>query len=277
MIIAQLSDAHVAPRGELTFGRIDTGACLARAVAHINTMIPRPDVVAFTGDLIDDGSEAAYEHVSDLLEPLAMPVYLLPGNHDDRDMMRRVFAGHPYLPRGGAGEGAGGGAGDFLNYVIDEHPLRLIALDTLIPGAPGGELSAETLSWLAARLGEAPARATVILMHHPPFLSGIGHMDGMNCANGDRLGEIVARHPRIEGILCGHLHRPVYLRWRGTVVSTAPSPGFQVALNLDDESRAEWILEPPALQVHVWRPATGLVSHISFIGDYGGPELFPHA
>jgi 3',5'-cyclic AMP phosphodiesterase CpdA len=275
MIIAQISDMHIKlPSdlgGDLPFANIDTGALLRDCVDHIRALNPRPDIVIATGDLTDKGSAEEYAYLRELLTPLECPVFLIPGNHDGRNALWEIFADEGYFPKPASGNS------DCLNYIVEDYPLRLIALDTLVPNEPGGWLEDAQIAWLDERLGESPSRPTVILMHHPPYVSGIAHMDAMMCGNCDALGAVVARHPQVERIICGHLHRPVHLRWHGTVVCTAPSPGFQVVLNLEHESAAEWVGEPPAYCLHLWRPETGLVTHISYIGDYGGPQPFPWA
>ncbi len=268
MILAQISDMHVTARGKLWLDRLDTGAMLEACVAHIIGLLQPPDVILATGDLAAEGEEDEYRRLHDLLSPLKFPVYLIPGNHDDRTRLKRVFADY-------GGFGDCGNDKPRLDYVIDDHPLRLVALDTIIPGVPGGEVTPAQLSWLDETLGQQPERPTLIAMHHPPFISGIRHMDAMNCANSEALESVIARHAQVERILCGHLHRATYVRWAGTIVATAPSTCFQVALNLESDSRAEWIMEPPAYLVHYWKPDTGLVTHTDYIGDFAGPELFP--
>src|SRR5215472_14980502 len=171
MLIAQLSDTHILAAGKLYrtrggFGPIDTGAFLARAVATLNALDPLPDLTVVTGDLTDHGSAEEYAHLRTLLAPLRMPVFLIPGNHDARDPLREAFGATGYLPADG-----------FLQYTIEEYPLRLIALDTLVPGVHSGRLCAERLRWLDEALGAAPERPTLVLMHHPPFQTGIEHMD----------------------------------------------------------------------------------------------------
>lgn len=264
MIIAQISDMHIRPEGVLAYRRLDTAPYLVSAVEHLLGLRPRPDVVLATGDLVDAGSLEEYRRLHDLLVPLPMPVYLIPGNHDDRDAMAAAFGDHPYLPR----------QGRFMQYVVEGYPVRLVALDTLVPGQVGGLLCEERLGWLAARLQEAPDRPTVIFMHHPPFTTGIAYMDSHGLANAREFGEVVRRHPQVERIVCGHLHRPILARVGGTLASTAPSTAHQVALDLEDGHPLMFTMEPPACQLHVWRPDTGLVSHTSYIGDYDGPYLF---
>jgi len=259
MLLAQISDLHVTARGKRLFDRVDTPAFLRRAVAHLNALAPRPDFVMVTGDLVDEGSPAEYENLRQILTDLPDPWAVMVGNHDDRASLRQAFADHPYLPRGG----------EFLQYVIDDLPLLLIALDTLVPGESGGTLCPARLEWLAARLEERPDRPTVIAMHHPPFVTGLTEMDAINCANSAALGAIVAQHPQIERIICGHVHRPMVVRWNGTVVTTAPATAHQVALDLEDGTPTSWIMEPPACHLHYWREDAGLVTHVSYIGDYG--------
>lgn len=263
MIIAQLSDIHVKPEGRLAYRRVDTAAHLARAVRHLLDLTPRPAVVLGTGDLVDAGRPEEYRHLRALLAPLPMPVYLIPGNHDDRDALRDEFADHGYLPREG-----------FLHYVVDPYAVRLIGLDTVVPGRGGGLMCAERLAWLDARLREAPARPTLVFMHHPPFRTGIAHMDALGLDNADAMGEVIRRHTQVVCIACGHLHRPIQVRWNGTVAMTAPSPAHQVALDLRPDGPSAFVMEPPACLIHVWRPDTGLITHTSFIGDFDGPYPF---
>ena len=118
---------------------------------------------------------------------------------------------------------------------------------------------------------------TVILMHHPPFVTGIGHMDNIGFAKAGELEGIVRRHPQIERILCGHLHRPIHVRFGGTVASTCPSPAHQVVLDLDPDAPSRFLMEPPSYQLHLWRDGTGLVSHTALIGDFAGPYPFHDA
>ena len=263
MIIAQISDMHIKPEGRLAYRRVDTTPFLVRAVQHLVMMEPRPDVVLATGDLVDAGLPEEYARLRALLAPLTMPVYLIPGNHDDRAALVAAFADHAYLPRDG-----------FLQYVVDAGPVRLVALDTLVPGKGGGLLCDVRLGWLGARLEEARARPTLLLMHHPPFRTGIAHMDRLGLDNADAFGALVACHPQIAAIVCGHLHRPIQVRFHGTIAMTTPSTAHQVALDLRPAAPSGFMMEPPACLLHVWQPDTGLVTHTSFIGDFDGPHPF---
>lgn len=260
MLIAQISDTHIMRDGKLMSGRVDTAPHLERAVAHLLALDPRPDVVLATGDLVDAGSTEEYARLRAILSRLPMPVYVVPGNHDARDALRAAFADH--LP----GKG-------FLHYVVEEHPLRLIALDTLVPEAPHGELCGDRLDWLDARLAESD-RPTVIFMHHPPFACGIVEFDRIALTAGaERLAEIVRRHPQVERVLCGHVHRPVQTRWAGTLASIGPSTAHYATLDLRPGVDFSFTLEPPAVALHQWQGGA-LVTHLSYVGEYDGPHAF---
>jgi len=120
---------------------------------------------------------------------------------------------------------------------------------------------------------EAPASPTVIFMHHPPFTTGIARMDEHGRANAAELADVVARHRQVQRIVCGHLHRSIQALVGSTRATTAPSTAHQVALDLEDEPLS-FTMEPPACQLHVWSPATGVVTHTSYIGELDGPYLF---
>ena len=156
--------------------------------------------------------------------------------------------------------------------------MRLIALDTLVEGEPWGRLGPEQLAWLDARLGEVPDRPTLVALHHPPFRTGIGHLDRSMLRDADALAAVIGRHGHVERVVCGHVHRAIQCRFAGTLAQSAPSCAHQTELVLG-EAPATWICEPPAVLLHWWDPAGGLVSHVSMIGDFGPTGRFsdPHA
>lgn len=265
MLIAQITDTHVMAPGRLAFGRVDTNACLARAVDSLLGEDPQPDLVLLTGDLVDAGAPDEYANLRDLLAPLPMPVLAIPGNHDERGALAGAFADSGYLPHAG-----------FLHYVVEHHPLRLIGLDTVEPGQTGGRLCAERLDWLAARLAAAPARPTLIFMHHPPFATGIAHMDeiGLDPDSSAGLAALLRRHPQVERIVAGHVHRSIQARFGGTTASVAPSTAHQVALDLRPDSPVAFTLEPPGYHLHRWTPQAGVVTHAVALGAFAGPFSF---
>lgn len=263
MLIAQISDMHVMPRGRLAMGRVDTNACLARAVESLAREDPQPDVVLATGDLVDAGTPDSYAALRALLAPLRVPVFLIPGNHDDRDALRAAFPDHAYLPPSG-----------FLHYVVEDHPVRLVGLDSLVPGQDGGLLCAERLAWLDARLAERPERPTLVFLHHPPMAVGIERMDRIGLAGADRLAAVIHRHPQVKRVAAGHVHRAVHGPFAGTMASTCPSTAHQILLDLRPDAALGFILEPPAYHLHRYRPGSGIVTHAVPVGTFRGPFSF---
>ena len=138
-----------------------------------------------------------------------------------------------------------------------------------MPGEGGGALCAEREAWLADRLDEGGGRPSLLLMHHPPFLTGVAGMDELICRTSPAFAALIRSHPEIERILCGHYHRPIQVRWAGTIGFVAPGTAHQVALDLRPGEPNRFILEPPGFAIHVWSPETGVVSHTQPIGDFG--------
>lgn len=261
MLLCQISDLHVMAGRALAYGVVDTAACLERCVQRVTALDPRPDALIASGDLVDAPDAQSYGLLREILAPLPMPVYLMPGNHDERARLRAAFPDHRYL----RGDG-------FLQYAIEEYPLRVLALDTVVPGRPEGTLCAQRLDWLERRLAESDA-PTLIALHHPPFFTGIGHMDGMGLDDPAALGGIVRRFPQVQRIVCGHLHRPIQALFAGTLASVCPSTAHQVLLDLKPDSPARFVLEPAAFQLHLWNGAA-LVTHTAYTGRYDGPYPF---
>ncbi|KAA3631867.1 MAG: phosphodiesterase [Proteobacteria bacterium] len=262
MLIAQVTDPHIKAEGKLAYRKVDTAANLSRCVDHLLRIKQRPDCVLMTGDLTDFGRPDEYRLLRELLASLEMPIYVIPGNHDERENFRRAFSSHPYIPREGD-----------IRYVVDDYPLRMIGLDSTIPGKPGGEMSADRLDWLDRQLRARPEVPTLLFMHHPPIITGIAHMDVQNCANAEGLGDLLEGHPQVFQILCGHVHRPIQTVWRGVNVAIAPSASHYVALDLGNDSPREFFLEPPSVFLHYWNEGS-LVTHLSFVGEFDGPYPF---
>jgi 3',5'-cyclic AMP phosphodiesterase CpdA len=227
-MLAQLSDPHI----RVGAGEQESAAALAAAVAAVNAIEPAPDAVLVSGDLADHGDPREYARVKELLAPLAMPVHVLPGNHDDVAALEAVF---------GAAE-----------YVVRAGPLRLIGLDSTRPDSDAGRVPVE---WLAQRLGEDTETPTIVAMHHAPLLTGVAPMDalGVSAADCRALAELLARHPQVERVICGHLHRTIVGALGGVPVFTCPSVHLQLALDFAAGPDAVLAVtgEPPGFALHV--------------------------
>ena len=271
MLLCQISDLHIKAHGKKSYRVVDTAESLRRCVAHIMQLKQRPDAMVITGDLVDFGRSEEYAFLRGLLSPLTMPYYLIPGNHDARGALREAFTDHDWLSQDDRhGE-------DRIEYAIESHALRIVALDTVIPMASGGHLAPESMVWLDETLQKVPDKPTVVIMHHPPFATGIGHMDKIGVDNASILAPVIARHRQVERVLCGHLHRPIQTRFGGTIASTCPSPAHQVELDLSADAPSQFVMEPPGYQLHWWSPRGGLVSHTVAIGTFDGPYPFHDA
>ena len=266
MLLAQISDLHIKQPGALAYRRVDTAACLARTVARLNALTPRPDAVLITGDLVDRGSVEEYRHLKTLLDALEIPYWLLIGNHDAREPLREVFAERPELREGG----------EFVHYAVDLGPLRVIALDSMEPGQSGGTLCEARLAWLAQQLETARGKPVVVALHHPPFDCGIGHMDAirLDAKAAQALEALIAQHPNVERVICGHVHRPMFVRFGGTIASAVPAPAHQVTLDLAPDAPSTFTLEPPAFALHRYDPHGGIVTHHGYVDTFDGPYPF---
>ena len=264
MLIAHLSDPHVRPDGELYQGVVDSNAQFAAAITHVNALDPRPDLVLLSGDLVDHGQADEYAMLARLLAGLEIPVLAIPGNHDEREAFRAAFAGQSWLPASGP-----------IDYVVGDRGLvRIVALDVTLPGLHHGAVSDEGAAWLDRVLAAEPSRPTIVMMHQPPFDTGIPYMDPYSCRQGQRLAEVIARHRQVERILCGHVHRVMQLRFGGTMLCTAPSTTTTIALRLQPDATPASHIEPPAMLLHHWREGTGLLTHFIPIGVFPGPYPF---
>ena len=211
--------------------------------------MPNPDAVLISGDLADHAADGEYEQVRELAARLEAPLYVLPGNHDDRGVLRRHFD----LP----------GAGDEpVQYAAEVGPLRLVVLDSKRPGEERGELDADRLGWLEATLAAAPAMPTLLALHHQPLALGIPAFDDFGLPAADRraLGEIVEAHPQVRRIVAGHAHRTVYAELGGRSVLAAPSTYVQSRLDFATEE-VELSDDPTGFVVHAWLDGE-LVSHV---------------
>jgi Icc protein len=150
----------------------------------------------------------------------------------------------------------------------------VIGLDTLMPGDDGGEVCAEREAWLESRLAEGGGRPTIILMHHPPFPTGVPAMDPMMCRTRPSFRALIGRHPEIERILAGHFHRPIAVRYAGTIGFVGPGTAHQVVLDLRAGQPNRFNHEPPGLALHSYRPDTGMVSHLVPVGEFGPARDF---
>lgn len=266
ILIAQISDLHIKSPGALAYGRVDTAKAFERCVAELNQLRPRPDLVVISGDLVDTPTPEEYEHLKCLLAQLELPFIGVPGNHDSREMMRVAFPDQTYALASGP-----------LNQSTQIDALDLLLLDTSVPGKPHGELDAPTLQWLDETLALSRERPALLFLHHPPFVGGIWHMDRQNLLNASALAPIISRHPRVQLVAAGHVHRATSAMFAGVAATICPAPNHAVDLDLGELRAPSFKVEPPAFHLHAWFPGDDfghVVTHTVPIGDFDGPHPF---
>lgn len=247
MLIAQLSDPHI------DTARPEKAAAFARAVAHLRALPMRPDALLVTGDCAEHGHPDEYAQFMTLLRPLDMPVHVIPGNHDDRAGLRALFpSGHDALPH-------------FMQYTVENLPVRLIGLDTQRPGQGGGELDDARLEWLDARLHEQPQRPTLLFMHHPPLVSGLDIMDTIGLRGSERLCDIVLRYPHVARLVAGHVHMAITTNFGNSTLMTCPGTDATFQPNLSKPQQFVIQYQPPLALLHTWSERTDLLSFTHFL------------
>jgi len=255
VLIAQISDCHIRDQGGSFARLVDTTETLRRVVDHLVGLDPAPDVILATGDLTDDGTASQYATLLDVLTPIADRLLPIPGNHDECPLFRGAFA--DVLP--------GNLADDHCSYVIEDHPVRLVGLDNSIPGRHDGRFDPVRERWLDDVLAADPDRPTLVFTHFPPFETGLRFMDDAGLLDSDRLRAVIERNPQVRLLVTGHLHRPIHTAIGSTLVSTCPSTGNQIRLDLHPE-RGAAVDEPPGYQLHRW-DGERFVTHTGVVRD----------
>jgi 3',5'-cyclic-AMP phosphodiesterase len=194
--LVQLTDLHLQPAGRLLRDQLDTFDVLARTLAAIEESELRPAALLFTGDLAEAGEPEAYQRLRTLVDPIAArigaaAVYVM-GNHDSRPVLREHLLG---LPASGAP----------YDYMVRLDGLRVVVLDTTVPGYSHGELSADQLAWLAAELAEPAPDGTVLALHHPPLPSASRIAAAIDLRSRVALEEVLAGTD-VRLVLAGHTH-----------------------------------------------------------------------
>jgi Icc protein len=234
-VIVQLSDPHIGA----SWGGITSESRLAGAIASVRGLRDRPDVVLVSGDLAHNATDAEYERVREMVGWLGLPVHVLPGNRDDRAAMRRHFE----LPGRGP---------DPIQYSVEIGPMRLVVVDTTVPGERWGELDAARLAWLEQELAYQPEYVTLLAMHHPPIASTSPTWDelaGLRPNDRRALADVLRGHPQVRRIVAGHAHRTMTAELMGRTVLAAPAIFVQTHLAYAAPD-AEFVEEPGGYALH---------------------------
>ena len=211
--LLHLSDTHLRAGGSRLFDLVDAASHLERALGVIEATGIRPHAVVFTGDLADLGERDAYARLRGLVDPFAARlgarVVWVMGNHDDRAAFRETLLGE-------LGHTAP------VDSVLELDGLRLITLDSTVPGLHHGELADEQLEWLAGVLATPAPLGTILAMHHPPVPSVLPLATSVELRDQSRLAAVL-RDSDVRAIIAGHLHYSTFATFAGIPVSVASS------------------------------------------------------
>ncbi|WP_192457604.1 phosphodiesterase [Musicola keenii] len=263
MLLAHISDTHFRSSGQKLYGFIDINAGNADVVSQLNALSEQPDAVVISGDIVNCGQPAEYRVARQTLGNLKYPLYIIPGNHDDKTHFLEYL--QPLCPQLGHDP-------QNMRYAVDDFAMRLLFIDSSKVGTSKGWLTEETLAWLEAELTAGGDKPTAVFMHHPPMALGSAQMDRIACENGHRLLELVERFPSLVRIFCGHNHCLIVTQYRQAIIATVPGTVHQVPYYHED-TRPYYDMSPPSCLMHRL-VGHHLVSYQHALSHYAGPWLY---
>jgi Icc protein len=254
MIIAHISDTHLARDTPDADRRMRD---FARTIADINALDPLPDVIVHTGDIAHNGRQDEYAQAVAMLAKARPPVYVLPGNKDDRANLRAAFFTPNYF------------VSEFIDYAVEDYPVRLIVLDTLSPGNGRGEFRPQQARHLTELMDAEPDKPIAVFTHHPPFEVTVGpdrfHFE--DAASLSRLREALQRCARIVAVFSGHVHRAA----AGVVGHIPASVVPCIATTLRKGDYPAQMKTCPVYHLHRFDPAWGFVTESRIVAAEGSP------
>jgi Icc protein len=242
-ILAQISDTHV---------RADDGGVAVRQLARALQQARdyRADVILISGDLANAELTDEYRVFAKAIIDPPAPLYVLPGNHDDRARLREALPTHKYLPASGP-----------LSFVVEHFPVRIVCVDQIVPGETHGFFTEEHASWLDRMLGQRPEKPTIVALHHHPFPTHDLLFDTIGLRNADLFVSVVRKHPQVARVICGHHHRMAVGQVAHAPVISAPSTSWAYGLALHPgQEIAPRTSEEPGWILHAWSASGGFSS-----------------
>lgn len=251
MIIAQISDTHIAldtPDAEQRRSDFE------RTIADINALNPAPDVIVHTGDVVHNGRPDEYAEGAHILAKARAPVYVLPGNKDDRANLRAAVAPQGYL------------ASDceFIDYTVEDYPVRLIAVDTKSTDSNRGDFCPERVRRLIHMIDAETTKPIAVFAHHPPFRVTVGP-DPINFGTPEimaRLAQAVQHSGRVIAVFSGHVHRPAEGHVGHIPAIVVPC----IATPLRKGVYPDTMKSRPVYYVHRFEPEWGFTTEARIVG-----------
>lgn len=207
--IIQITDTHIQADPAATFDGVDSAATLTTVLDHVRDH-EQPDLLLLTGDLVHDPDEPSYNRLLEILGRMSVPIYAIPGNHDDPALMMSVLSTPVRHER-----------------EIQLADWRILLLNSWLQDEHAGHLPATELDWLHARLEVQPDTPTLIALHHPPVTIGSPWMDAMGLHNADDFLAILDRQPQVAAVIWGHIHQRFESERNGIQLLGCPSTCVQ--------------------------------------------------
>lgn len=209
--VVQISDTHLFAKSNQALLGLSTAESLTTVLDSIRRLRPKPDLLLLTGDLSQDESAESYKRLRDLITPLGIPSYWLPGNHDHLPLMEQILR---------------------TDLISADKTFQLggwnfILLNSMLTGKVYGELSLDRLGWLEKQLQRHSDQPTLIALHHPPCLIGSDWMDQIGLRNPDDLLAVIDRYPQVKLVLFGHIHQAFSTTRAGVQYLGCPSTCVQ--------------------------------------------------
>ncbi len=257
MIIAQISDTHIALDTPDADRRLRD---FAQTIADINALDPAPDVIIHTGDIVHNGRLDEYAEAVAILSKARAPVYVMVGNKDNRANLREAFSESRYFAPDS----------DFIDYAIDDFPVRLIALDTLNPSSNKGDFCRERINRLIELIDAETAKPVAVFTHHPPFEVSVGpdplHFDSREVMS--ELASTLQQSGRVISVFCGHVHRSATGLVRQIPATVVPC----IATTLRKGDYPADLQTCPIYHVHRFDPVWGFATESRIVRKQPQPD-----
>lgn len=211
----QISDTHLFADPAAKLWDVAPDPMLDRALDALGELNKRPSFALITGDCSSDGSVDSYRRLAQKLERLETPLYYIPGNHDDADIMAKLLLGRALELR------------QKLTQSFEAYGWRFILLDSSVPGEDGGDLGDAQRAWLRTTLAAHPHTPTIVVVHHNPLPVGSAWLDPMMIADANALHAILDTSTQVRAVLFGHVHQVFEAERNGAQYLSAPSTFFQ--------------------------------------------------
>jgi Icc protein len=209
--VLQITDSHLFATSDGCLLGLNTEESLKAVIDDVRRKHLPADLILSTGDLVHDGSIAAYQRFFSLMNSFGLPVYCLPGNHDEARTLQDI-------PDKGLCQS--------VDHAI-HGDWHFIFLDSTIPGSEGAHLRTKTLQQLDALLHTMPEAHTLVCLHHQPVAMGSRWLDTMAVDNPQEFFDIIDTHPQVRGIVWGHVHQELLMRRKDVRLMSAPSTCIQ--------------------------------------------------